>query len=117
MRPISQRVSRLLDEEPDICCRYADGGCAGRITREHALIYAGRQIDEPWAIIKLCARHHGVDGWQDRGDLNKEKNVWIALNKATDEELQKYSKVIDYIRERRRLNDKYGVYRPQRKAP
>lgn len=115
MRAISKKVRRALDDEPDICCRYADGGCAGRITREHALIYAGRQIDEPWAIIKICARHHGVDEWQDRGDMNKEKNVWIALNKANDQDLTKYSKAIDYIRERKRLNEKYGNYRPPRK--
>lgn len=116
MRPISARVKKLLDEEPDICCRYADGGCKGRITREHALIYAGRQIDEAWAIPKLCAYHHAVDEFQDGGDLQKEKNVWIALNRASDEELQKYSKVINYIRERERLNAIYGVYHPPRKA-
>ena len=42
--------------------------------------------------------------------LNKEINVWIALNRATDEELKKYSKAIDYIRMREVLNKKYGVY-------
>lgn len=108
MRKISQRVKATLLEEPDICARKQDGGCKGRITWEHALIYAGRQIDEVWAIIKLCAYHHGVDEFQDCGDLQKEKNVWIALNRATDDELRKYSKAINYIELRTKLNDKYS---------
>lgn len=108
MRPISPRVKAILDERKPVCARQKDGGCAGRLTREHALIYAGRQIDEAWAIVFLCARHHAVDEYQDCGDLQKEKNVWIALNQATDDELKKYSKVVPYIRERDRLNVKYG---------
>ena len=111
MRPISKRVADILNNEPDICALKALGGCQGRITREHALIYAGKQIDEAWAIVKICARHHGVDQWQDAGTLDKERNVWVALNKATDDELLQYSKVINYIDMRKRLNEKYGTYK------
>lgn len=111
MRPISPRVRRILDQEPDVCALRGHGACGGRITREHALIYAGRQIDEAWAIIKICARHHSVDEYQDGGILDKEKNVWIALNRATDEELEKYSKVVNYKLMRDRLNKKYGIPR------
>lgn len=110
MRPISPRVKKLLDSEPEVCARAMDGGCKGRITREHAIIYAGRQLDEAWAIVKLCTWHHAVDEHQDGGDLQKERNVWIALNRATDEELRAISKVIDYVRERERLNKVYGQY-------
>lgn len=110
MRPISPRVKKILDERKQVCARRKDGGCAGRLTREHALTYANRQIDEAWAIIFLCARHHAVDEYQDGGDLQKEKNVWIALNQASDAELLKYSKVINYLRERARLNEQYGIY-------
>ena len=109
MRPISKKVKDILDNEPDICA-LLDRNCQGRITREHSLIYAGRQIDEAWAIIKICAWHHSVDQFQDGGGLNKERNVWVALNRATDEELLKYSKAINYIREKERLNKKYGIY-------
>jgi len=109
MRPISASVKAKLDEEPDICL-LKDENCSGRITREHTLIYAGRQIDEVWAIIKICAWHHSVDEFQDSGGLNKERNVWVALNRATDEELLKYSKAVDYIAMRKRLNQKYGEY-------
>ena len=110
MRIISPKVRALLDQEPDACALRRFGGCGGRITREHCLTYGGRQIDEAWAIIKICARHHGVDQYQDNGILDKEKNVWVALNKATDAELQAYSKAIDYVSLKKRLNEKYGKY-------
>lgn len=111
MRPISPEVKARLDAEPDICL-LLDENCDGRITREHALIYAGKQIDEAWAILKICAYHHSVDEHQDGPGLNKEKNVWVALNRATDEELLKYSKAVNYIEMRNHLNKKYGEYVP-----
>ena len=109
MRKISNKVKDALEKEANVCARASDGGCAGRITWEHTLTYAGKQIDEVWAIIKLCEYHHDVNTQQGNGDLDKEKNVWIALNRATDEELEKYSKAINYIRERDRLNKIYMV--------
>jgi len=110
MRKISPKVKEALLKEPQVCARGKDGGCAGRITWEHALTYAGKQIDEVWAIIFLCERHHAVNGYQDLGALNKEKNVWIALCRATDEELKKYSKAINLIEKREYLNTIYGNY-------
>ena len=111
MRKISQKVKEALAKEKNICAREKDGGCAGRITWEHTLIYAGKQIDEVWAIIHLCEYHHAVNNYQDRGELNKERNVWIALNRATDKDLEKYSKSIDYKRMKVNLNNKYGIYK------
>ena len=107
MRKISPRVRDAVLQRKQVCARIEDGGCSGRITWEHALIYAGKQIDEPWAIVLLCERHHGVNTYQDRGDLQKEKNVWVALNQATEQELKQYSKAIDYVRLRNILNEKY----------
>lgn len=109
MRKISDRVRKIINEDRyyTICARWRDGGCKGRITMEHALIYAGRQIDEAWAIVPLCAYHHAVDEYQDGGDLKKELNICIALNRATDEELLKYSKATNYIALRKQLNEKY----------
>ena len=105
MRKISPEVRKALEAEPQVCARRREGGCAGRITWEHALTYAGRQVDEVWAIIKLCECHHSVNTYQDGGLLDKEINVWIALNRATDEELKKYDKT-DFIGLRDRLNNK-----------
>jgi hypothetical protein len=109
MRKISPKIKEVLLQEPDVCA-LKDGNCSGRITWEHTLIFSGKQIDEVWAIIKICARHHSVDEWQDGGLLNKEKNVWVALNRATDEELRRYSKAIDYLKLKEKLNKKYGSY-------
>lgn len=92
-----------------VCLRAIEGNCQGRITKEHAMTYAGRHIQEEWAILDICAFHHGVDQFQDRGDLNKEKHTWIALNRATEDQLRSISKSVDYLSLRKRLNLKYNV--------
>lgn len=86
MRPIPDKIRREIDINPyyKICARDSDGGCNGRITMEHAFIYAGRQINELWSIIPLCWYHHLGPG------LDKRKNQLIALRRATEEDLAKY---------------------------
>lgn len=90
------------------CMRADEGNCHGRITKEHAIIYAGKQLQEEWAILDICEFHHGVNNYQDRGDLRKEKHIWLALNRANDEQIRAISKAIDYFDLRERLNYKYG---------
>lgn len=109
MRKISQKVKNKVLERPQVCARANEGTCQGNLTWEHSLIFGGRQLDEAWAIVILCEYHHAVNQFQDGGDLNKELNVCIALNQATDEELKKVSKAIDYIALRDRLNKKYHI--------
>lgn len=73
---------------------------------EHALITAGIQVQKRFAIIPLCY-------WAHRGPgLNKSINVWIALNRATDEELLDISKASDHFIFRYALNNRFGVYNP-----
>ena len=68
---------------------------------EHTLLFGNRQIQERWAIISICWRVH-------RGPLlNKEINIWIALNRATDDELKAISKARDFLKYRDYLNKKY----------
>lgn len=88
MRPISKKLKFEIQGDPyyDKCARAKEGGCDGRITWEHAFIYAGKQINEKWAIIPLCRYHHLGDG------LDKRKNQLIALQRATPEDLAKYPK-------------------------
>lgn len=90
------------------CMRSDEGDCQGRLTKEHAIIYAGKQLQEEFAILDICEYHHGVNNYQDRGNLRKEKHIWIALNRATDEELAAISKNISYKELRERLNRIYG---------
>lgn len=71
---------------------------------EHALYFKGSKLQKIFAIIPSC-------WWAHRGPgLNKEINVWIALNRASDAELEAYSKAEDLKVKRDRLNIKYGVY-------
>lgn len=112
MRPIPSKLRQEMAVDPFYlrCARASEGTCDGRITWEHAIIFAGRQLNEKWAIIPLCEYHYGVGKYLDGGDLNKEKNRWIALNRATREELNRISKARDYISYRDQLNEKYGNY-------
>ena len=88
--------------------------CEGRITREHATYYAGKKIQERWAIIFLCANGHGVDLHQDApGQLPKEVRQWVALNQATISELEKYDRAFpSFLNQRKYLNDVFGEYTP-----
>lgn len=112
MRPISGKDKAIIDERKyfKTCVRHADGGCGGRITIEHALIFAGKQIAELWNYVPLCEYHHGVNSYQDRGDLKKDINVMFALMQATDSQLRQYSKAIDYIAKRAILFNQYGKH-------
>lgn len=85
MRKIPPALREQMANDPyyKVCAR-KNSDCDGRITWEHAWIYAGRQINEVWSIIPLCVYHHLGDG------LDKDKNQRISLQCATDEDLAKY---------------------------
>lgn len=111
MRPISQKNKQVIDTDPYYkkCVRRNEGNCQGRITIDHTIIFQGRQLDELWALVPVCAYHHSVDSFQDGGDLDREKHTYYALLKATEDDLRAVSKAIDYIALKKRLIAKYGV--------
>lgn len=113
MTPIPTRVRKEIASDPSYrVCKLAGlhgHVCGGRITMEHAMIYAGHQIQEKWAIVSICAAGQEVDRYQDAHTMNKELNRWVALNQATDDHLRTFTKA-NYIWERDRLNAKYGVW-------
>lgn len=115
MNNIPSKLRKQLAVDPYYytCARAGIDGheCHGRITWEHVIIYGGKQIQARWAILPLCAWAHAVDEFQDCGDLNKEVNTWIALNRATNQELQDISKAINYFHRLDYLNSIYGEYR------
>jgi len=86
MRPIPPKLKEEMATDPfyEKCC--IGGDCAGRIEWHHALIYAGRQINEKWAILPACHKHHAEVSKYDR-EFKR-----IAVSRATDEELLKYPK-------------------------
>jgi hypothetical protein len=86
---------------------YKKSALSGRIDNiqwHHNLIYNKRRVNEIWAIIPLTEDEHRKEA------KHKDKLNWIMLNRATDEELKKYSKAVDYIALRERLNKVYGIY-------
>src|SRR3990167_6442583 len=85
MRRIPCKLIKELENDVyyKLCARL-NRYCVGRITWEHVFIYAGKQINERWAILPLCWHHHLGAG------LNKKENEKIAIKRATKRELAKY---------------------------
>jgi len=110
MRPISNENKEIINSNPyfKVCARKDEGNCGGRITIDHTIIYGGKQLDELWSLVPVCEYHHAVGKFQAGGDLNREKHVYIALQRATDDQLRAISKAVDYIALRDRLRVKYG---------
>lgn len=73
-----------------------------RIEWHHNLIFAGKQVQEKWCILPLLKSvHEKIESYKDKVD-------WIMLNRATDQELERYSKAINLKEKRDRLNKIYG---------
>lgn len=108
--PPKLKKELLADPEYQRCMLLGYHACGGRMTLEHALINAAKQVQKRFAIIGVCAAGQEVDQYQDAHTMNKELNVWCALNRATDDELRSISKAINYFRMRDWLNSKYGQY-------
>ncbi|MCK5015469.1 MAG: hypothetical protein KAS32_00190 [Candidatus Peribacteraceae bacterium] len=111
MRTISTRVKKRISDDPfyDQCCRLDEKDCDGCITWEHALIYAGRQMDEVFAILPVCEFHHAVNMHQGGGKLDKKKHEWIAISRMTDEDKNKYPNR-DWNKDLNILIFTYGTY-------
>ncbi len=93
MRPIPARMRSLLERMPRMhqCEMYLwdFGPCEGVLRWHHVFIYSGGQINEHWAILCGCDRHHDM--------VKTDKKVKEAFERrsleiATDEELAKYPK-------------------------
>lgn len=121
MNNIPPKLRRDLFTDPayKVCMLRAhkEHVCGGRLTKEHAVIVAGKQLQKKWAIISACARGQEVDEYQDAGTMDKDLNRWVALNRAEESELVEISRAIDYKRELVRLNAIYGAYVPIRSRP
>ena len=103
MIPIKLREELADDPFYKKCC--LTGRTSEKIEFHHNLIFAGRQVQEKFAILPICKSIH-----QYHNGLTsevKEKLNWIMLNRATDKELEKYSKAIDYKKYKKLLDKKY----------
>jgi hypothetical protein len=73
---------------------------------EHALYRAGKKLQERFAIVPLC-------WWAHRGPgLSKRINEWIALSRATKDQLLELSALggKDYMRYLSYLEISFGIY-------
>ena|SRR3990167_1382995 len=102
MNNTPQKLKKHWQENPAIRCeRWQEGNCSGRLTKEHCFIYAGKQIQEDWAIIDLCWFHHLGEG------MNKQINEFISIMRATPKDFEKFPRK-DWLQRKKYLVKKYG---------
>ncbi len=100
--PAKMRLEMANDPYYAKCCFT---GRTDNIEWHHNLIFNGKRVNEIFAILPLTEEvHRHATGFQD--ELNR-----IMLNRATDEELERYSKAIDYKKLRDRLNENFNPKR------
>lgn len=104
MHQTNPKIFQEIEKERSTCERREllhDHICQGPSTMEHAWIYRGKQINEKWAIIRLCWWAHLGAG------LNKRINEWISLKHATIDDLKKYPNK-NWLQLKNYLFKKYG---------
>lgn len=87
--PIKMRAELQLESRVKRCALIGleFGLCEGKIEWDHVFIYAGRQINEKWALVGVCSKHH----YEKNGNqLLKEAIARNSLRLATNEDLEKY---------------------------
>ncbi len=96
MRPIPARMRDELERMPRMrACEIGMwhpefGGCEGVLRWHHVWIYAGGQINEVWAILCGCDRHHDMVKTDRRV---KEAFERRSLEIVSESELARYPKV------------------------
>lgn len=59
--PIPPAIREELSNDPFMKECIVQDGCEGRAEFDHAFTYAGKRVNELWAILPLCTKHnHGV---------------------------------------------------------
>lgn len=104
--PLELREEMSQDKFYSKCCITGLSKNAVKIDWHHNLMYAGKRVNAKFCILPLADFiHREITKY-------KEKCDWIMLNRASDKELEKYSKAINYKLMRDNLNKKYGAYNP-----
>lgn len=83
-------------------CVLRNSECGGRIEWHHVWIYAGTQINEKWAIVPACTRHHEL---VKSSTEIRESLELISLDRATPADLLKYPRK-NWAQIRRSLTEK-----------
>lgn len=105
MRPILPALKKQIAADPwmKFCCLCGTSNPEW----EHCWIYAGRQINEWWAIIPLCYDHHRG---RMSGHETKERGKYISLKRAMEkgEDLNQFYPRVDWGQQFIYLTSKYG---------
>lgn len=103
--PYYHRCARRDALDDHIC--FANPVTGHMIEWEHALKEAGKKCQKRFSIVPLCWYTHTGPG------QNKRIAEWLALNRASFEELEELTALggRDYFRYRDWLNEQYGVYK------
>jgi len=100
MRPIPIDLREQISKDPFMKkCIYA--GCPREPEWEHAWLYAGKQINEWWAIVPVCAHHHRGKG------LDKEYNQYRSIVRVDISEIIRKYPNKDWARIKKYLCEKY----------
>lgn len=109
--PKKLREDMATDPFYAICC--VTGARATRqdpIEWHHNLIFAGSQVQEKFAILPLKHSLHE----RINGDKQLKAHLdWIMLSRASEEQLERFSKVVDQRFNLAMLEAVYGHYAPQ----
>lgn len=100
--PEELRNEMAADPFYQVCC--ITGRKDERIEWHHALEFAGRRVNQRFCILPLIQSVHREIV------KHKEKCDWIMWNRASEEEIRRYSKAVNYQKEKERLNKLYGNY-------
>lgn len=101
MRPIPPTMrDEMAKDDFYKKCVIGSWTCDGPVEWHHVFIYAGRQINEKWAILPACHLHHGM---VKTSKTIREEFESISLQLATPEDLAKYPKkdwrqIIKYLK-------------------
>ena len=75
----------------------------------HNFEYARKALNEAWCILPLCPEHHEMVR-----NINVRRLLdWAMLNRATDADLKRYSRVMDYKARRDWLSVMFGEFSPR----
>ena len=88
MNNIPKKLRADLAVDPSMRrCILDDEDCIGRVQFHHVWTYAGKQIQERFAIVPLCAMHH-------ENEVHFRDQIRaLSLARATEAELARYPKV------------------------
>jgi len=90
MRKIPLNIRKQISEDNfyRTCC-VADEICFGKIEIHHNMIYAGKQVDDLFALLPVCLYHHEREKCREIGDkLDK-----VMISRMTIEDEKKFDRI------------------------